>query len=186
VSAGPEHRFFDRRVARDHAGGKISGPMGEELVTRELNRLDRSWVVLPGDEVGVAADVDHLVIGPAGVFCLQVQRISFEADVVVAPRQLRVDGRGRDLYPRVVHASSLTEAELHATAGVPVKVQPVLVMVGLDRLRMVVEGEPDHVAVVTRKRLARWLRGQARVLDAAQVVRLASAIVGRADLERTT
>lgn len=49
------------------------GRRGEELVARELDRLPDGWVVLNDVFVGVGGQIDHLVLGPNGVFCIETK-----------------------------------------------------------------------------------------------------------------
>lgn len=50
------------------------GAVGELTVGHELARLPREWLVLHGVPAGPTADVDHIVIGPGGVFVLNTKR----------------------------------------------------------------------------------------------------------------
>jgi hypothetical protein len=168
-------RFVDRLVGRDDRDPKLSGLLGEELVGRELAKLAEDWTVLHGVRVGAKADVDHLVIGPPGVFCLNTKRIDGDADIVVSPRQFRVNGYSRPYYPKAVKEACRVEVRLQAAVGVEVLVRPILVIVGADLARIRVTGQPSDVAVITRRELVRWLRRQPAALSAAQIAILTSA-----------
>ena len=50
------------------------GAKGEEKVASELAKLDARWRVLHAVEVGEnGSDIDHVVIGPPGVFTLNAK-----------------------------------------------------------------------------------------------------------------
>lgn len=50
------------------------GALGEIVVGHELARLPNGWHVLHAVPAGAAADIDHLVIGPPGVFVINTKR----------------------------------------------------------------------------------------------------------------
>ena len=60
----------DERAFRVGAGG-------EEEVGRRLARLPKGWRVIHSVPVGEGdSDIDHVVIGPAGVFTLNTKRLN--------------------------------------------------------------------------------------------------------------
>jgi hypothetical protein len=103
------------------------------------------------------------------VLCLNTKRIAADAEVMVSPRQFKVNGYSRDYYPKAVRESSRVEVRLQAVVGAEVAVHPVLVVVGVDLRRYTVKEQPADVSVVTRRHLVRWLQGLPGVLTPAQV-----------------
>ena len=143
------------------------GADGEELVGRVLQRLVAKggpWRVIHSIPVGTrGSDVDHVVIGPAGVFALNTKHHP-RGRIWVRGDTLLVNG-GRQPYVR----NSRHEAEraarlLTAACGFPVQVTGVVVPVNASDV--VVKQAPVGVHVVNRRRLSRWLRRQVSVLDA--------------------
>jgi hypothetical protein len=168
-------RLFDRVTFRELKDPKLAGAWGEERVGRELAQLDAAWTVLHGVRVGPKADVDHLVIGPAGVYSMNTKNLDFDAQVHVSARRFRVNGYSRDYYPKAVKEAARVAERLGAAAGVPVEVCPVLVITGVDVKNLRIAEQPADVRVVTRRELCRWLTAQPHRLDGGTVQQLAHA-----------
>lgn len=165
-------RFIDRVRQKDDADPKLAGLMGEELVGKELAKLGAAWTVIHGVRVGPKADVDHLLLGPAGVFCLNTKRLDFDAQVLVTARQFRVNGYSRPYYPKAVKESSRVEVRLQAATGWETSVRPVLVVCNVNKANVRFQGHPDDVSVVFRRDIVRWLRSQPAVLSTEQLTLL--------------
>jgi len=69
------------------------GASGEESIGSRLDKLtDRGWHVLHAVPIGSkGSDIDHLLIGPGGVWTLNTKNHPGKK-IWVAPRQVRVDG----------------------------------------------------------------------------------------------
>ncbi|MDA8039580.1 MAG: nuclease-related domain-containing protein [Actinomycetota bacterium] len=70
---------FLARLAGAHTDERAwrMGEKGEVLVARELARLGAGWHYLNAVPIGTkGADVDHVVIGPPGVFSMKRGRVS--------------------------------------------------------------------------------------------------------------
>ncbi|MER5730966.1 nuclease-related domain-containing protein [Streptomyces sp. NPDC002138] len=112
-----------------------TGLEGERWVGRELERLSPlGWRVLHGIEKGNGGDIDHLLIGPGGVFSVNTKNHR-GAKVWVGDSMAKVNG-GK---PLPYAAASQSEAELvrrvlgrYCAFDVPV--EPVLVFVGIASL----------------------------------------------------
>ncbi|MFC8916059.1 nuclease-related domain-containing protein [Streptomyces sp. NPDC057116] len=112
-----------------------TGLEGERKVGRELERLiPQGWRVLHGIEKGNGGDIDHLLIGPGGVFTINT-KTHRGASVWVGDTMTKVNG-GR---PQPYAAASRAEADYvrrvlgrHCDFDVPV--DPVLVFVGVASL----------------------------------------------------
>ena len=137
----------DRRIAA----------RAERKVARELRRLDPGWWILhsiPLDDDG--ADVDHLLIGAAGVFVLEVRDLS-GSEVRANDLAVMVDRRETMLLPETrAHAERVGE-QLSAACGFEVPVRPVLVVLAR---QLAVKRQPEGLDVVGRHRIARWLGEQ--------------------------
>ena len=79
------------------------GRKGEELVGKQLDRLrarDPRWTAIHAIRVGTrGADIDHLVMGPGGVFTLNTKHHP-DADVWVGGDQIASGGFVRPVTPR--------------------------------------------------------------------------------------
>ncbi len=141
--------------------------LGELLVGDMLDNLGPRWDVLhvvPVDES--SKDIDHLVIGPPGVFAITTenfpgQEIKVNGDFLAVGNQRFDDiAVARELG---AHAAEL----LSAAAGRPVVVQPLLVVVTPTKLAL--RQQPDGASVVASKQLLHYFDRLDRTLDGAEV-----------------
>ncbi len=113
-----------------------TGLEGERRVGRELARLSPlGWRVLHGIEKSNGGDIDHLLIGPGGVFNINT-KAHRGASVWVGDTMARVNGG----QPQPYAAASKAEAQyvrgvLGRYCDFAVAVEPVLVFVGVESLR---------------------------------------------------
>lgn len=119
----------DAIVIDDEAVGWYRGVIGERRVAELLGRLGRVWTVLHSVPVGSgSSDIDHIVIGPAGVFTINT-KYSPGKKVWVAGYGMRVDG-----FPQLYVRNSVSEAArasdlLSRAVGMTVPVQGLIVFV---------------------------------------------------------
>jgi hypothetical protein len=126
-------------------------------VARQLGRLGSGWSVLDDVVAGHRGRIDHVVIGPGGVFVIAAQHDARET-ICLGGDMLLVDGR------RVHHVRDSREdaadvsARLTDAVGFPVPVTALVMIVG-DR-RFVVPSQPDDsvVRVATPGGGLRWMR----------------------------
>jgi len=139
------------------------GAKGEEKVASELAKLGPAWRVLHAVEVGQnGSDIDHIVIGPAGVVTLNAKRHP-GGKVWVGERMVMVNGQKTD-YLRNSRFEAQRAARLLSTAcGQPVATAAALVFVDLDDFT--VKQMPVDVHVTTRRRLVGWLRSLPMAID---------------------
>jgi hypothetical protein len=129
----------------------FAGAVGEIDLAHRLRSLEASgeaWRVLHAVPVGGSADIDHIVIGPAGVFALTVS----SSPESTSETHLRAD-------------SDLAALALAAALGRPVAVEP-LVVTTAEGPRPRVDAD---VAVVAAKRVVCHLRGRRPVLSVEEV-----------------
>ncbi|MEU3958858.1 nuclease-related domain-containing protein [Streptomyces buecherae] len=113
-----------------------TGLEGERRVGRELARLSAfGWRVLHGIEKSNGGDIDHLLIGPGGVFSINTKNHQ-GASVWIGDTMARVNGRKPEPYA----AASKAEADyvrgvLGRYCDFPVPVEPALVFVGVTSLQ---------------------------------------------------
>lgn len=151
------------------------GALGEIAVGRLLERLGPDWLVLHAVPVGTgSSDIDHVLVGPAGVFTLNTKNHEGQP-VWVAGRTLMVAGRKtRHLY-NSAHEAARASKLLTVAAGFPVEVTGVVVVVGPKSLT--IKARPEYAAVVTEAQLVRWLDRCPQVLSQQEVARIAEAAV---------
>ncbi|MGW6481986.1 nuclease-related domain-containing protein [Streptomyces sp. NPDC055059] len=114
------------------------GLAGEKRVGAELNRLARhGWRVLHSIPLADKVDVDHLLIGPGGVFSINTKHHHKKA-VWVGDDAVKVDHGRPAPYARKSRAEAKRVARvLERYCGFPVPVEPVLVFVGVTGLKVV-------------------------------------------------
>ncbi|AKN75198.1 NERD nuclease [Streptomyces sp. PBH53] len=115
-----------------------AGLAGERRVGAELNRLRRyGWRVLHSVPLADKVDIDHLLIGPGGVFSINTKHHHKRA-VWVGDDSVKVDHGKPAPYARKSRAEAKRVARvLERYCDFPVPVEPVLVFVGVTELKVV-------------------------------------------------
>jgi hypothetical protein len=141
-----------------------AGALGEIEVARVLSELGPDWTVLHSVPVGSGeSDIDHVVIGPTGVFTINTKNHAGKK-VWVGGGTFMVNGH------RTSHArNSGFEAKrasrlVSSAAGVDVAVVPVIVLVGTASLKF--GDKAPAVPVVTAPQLRGWLLSLPKVHSA--------------------
>ena len=153
------------RVHTDERAWRV-GADGEEMVGARLEKLvkkDPRWrffnaiPVWDGD-----SDVDHLVIGPGGVFSLNAKHHP-GAKIWVAGDTFMVNGQ-RNQYVRTSRReAAMVSSCLNAATGLDIQVVGVIVPVRADDIT--IKTPPNGVHIVSRGALATWLRKQPSQLN---------------------
>jgi hypothetical protein len=114
------------------------GLEGERRVGAELNRLGRhGWRVLHSIPLANKVDIDHLLIGPGGVFSINTKHHHKRA-VWVGDDSVKVDHGKPAPYARKSRAEANRVVRvLERYCDFPVPVEPVLVIVGVSELKVV-------------------------------------------------
>lgn len=153
----------------------FQGALGEIAVGQILGRLGPEWTVLHAVPVGAGvSDIDHVLIGPAGVFTLNTKNHA-GTDVWVGERAILVGGHKQHYLPHARHEAARAAKRLSAAVGEPVSVTPVLVLIEPGKLT--IKQRPADVKVVTDRELLRWLKRRRPVLAPERVARIAAAAV---------
>ena len=170
-AAGPPRsasdRFWGRSPLAADARSWYAGAVGEIAVARVLDGLGPGWTVLHSVPVGSGdSDIDHVVVGPPGVLTINTkhhdgQRVWAGGSVVM------VGGHKTWHVRNSRHEADRASRLLSAAAGMPVPVQPLLVVVGAASIRF--GKTPPAVPVLTPGQLARSLRSQRPVQSPAAV-----------------
>jgi hypothetical protein len=159
------------RVHTDERALRLAAD-GKRRVAGRLAKLeDDGWFAFHDLPIGGRAlDVDHLVIGPGGVYSVTTAslngRVWATADMVLHDAQPTAY-----LLETVTQAGRVAECLGAAVAG-PVEVRPVLA-VFCDDLKLKVQ--PAGVALVDGITVHRWLERQPVVLDRKQAFAVATA-----------
>jgi len=162
-------RTFIARLLRVHTAERAwrLGGDGEQAVAEQLLKLGPAWRVLHSIVLSdTGTDLDHLVIGPGGVFCINSKNHP-RAAVWAAGEIFMVNGQ----YQPYVRASK-SEAKkvsrvLTAACGFEVAVTAVIAVVNANTLN--VKEQPPQVRISSRRHLVEWLGAHAHCLTPAQV-----------------
>jgi Nuclease-related domain len=170
-------RLFGISPLTADARGWYRGALAELLVGDVLENLGQRWDVLH-DVALEHGSLDHLVIGPAGVFTVRTANCN-GMDVVVDGDEMVVVGESRyDILLARAEAGEVARI-LSIAAGTSVAVQPLVVVVGSRRL--VVKTAVDDVRVVSATDLEKALCVSPQILSGDEVAFISDA----ADLDAT-
>ena len=153
-------RFFDFKT--DERAWRL-GRQGEQLVANELAQLPAGWHCLHAVEVGSrGSDVDHVVIGPAGVFTINAKHHP-QAKIWVGGNTVMVNGYRQPYVRNSRHEAGRATKLLSRAAGFRVDVRGVIAVVNARDLK--IKEAPRDVHVVARTRLRKWLLSQPIVIS---------------------
>jgi hypothetical protein len=147
------------------------GARGEIAVARVLATLPAAWTVLHSLPVGTKeSDIDHLLVGPAGVFTINTKHHSGKK-IWVGGRGFLVSGRSVPYIDRAESEAASVGRLIasHLPQGTLVRSMIVLVDPGSIRIRE----RPELVTVLDARHLVRWLATQPVVLGPTEVADLA-------------
>jgi hypothetical protein len=149
---------------RTEATSWEAGAAGERQVGKRLDLLkERGWNVLHSVDLRSGADIDHIVIGPGGVFTVNTKhhagaRIRTKGDFV------RVNGHQHPYVRNSRNEASAAARRLTRACGIPVDVTGVVAFVGAGSLT--VQDGPDDVRLAPGERLETLFLGVPSTLDA--------------------
>jgi hypothetical protein len=155
----------------DDARSWYLGALGERRVGKLLTQLGPEWAVLNSVPVGSStSDIDHIVIGPGGVFTINTKNHS-GATVWVRGRGLMVNGQKQRYLAHTTHEAERAAKKLSQATGIRVPVTGVLAFVGLKKLdiREAPHAEGIGIALWHERELVKRLTNSPRVLDQQQV-----------------
>lgn len=157
-------------VKTDERAWRIGADAEEEVAAR-LRKLGDAWKVLHAVPVGEnGSDIDHVVIGPGGVFTINTKHHP-DAAIWVGGNTFMVDGH-RVPYVRNSRFEAQRTARMLTAAlgGVPVSTTGLIAVMGA-RKGFTIRTQPDDGAVVvmTRREIARWLDKRPEVLTSEEV-----------------
>jgi len=175
-------RFFGVSPLGREAQPWYVGALGELEIARRLAALGPGWYVLHSVPVGSgSSDLDHVVIGPAGVFTINTKHHRGQ-NVWVGGRRILVNGQRTDHLRNAAYEAKRASKLLSVAARMLVDVTPIIAIVGARR--MTVRERPYDVAVLHDHELVRWLQRHLVTLTPQQVEHLAAVAVQPAAWKR--
>lgn len=141
----------DTVVIDDEARGWYWGVLGERRVADILSGLGEGWATLHSIPVGSGStDIDHIVIGPAGVFTINT-KYSPGSAVWSAGHGLLVNGFSKAQFLRnTLHEVTRVTAILSDAVGFPVPVTGVIAFVAPGSMTRNAPADADGVTVLVR------------------------------------
>lgn len=165
-------RFFGVSPLGREAEAWYLGALGELEIGRRLAWLGAGWYVLHSVPVGTgSSDVDHVVIGPAGVFTINTKHHRGQ-HVWVGAKRILVNGQSTDHLRNAKYEATRTSKLLSVAARMLVDVTPIVAIVGAKR--MTVRERPTDVVVLREHELVRWLQRHPVTLTPEQVQHVAA------------
>jgi len=143
------------------------GADGEELVAAQLAKAakkDPRWRFLHSIPVGKrGSDIDHLIIGPGGVFTANAKHHP-KAKIWVGGNTLLVDGHKTTHIRNARYEAERASRLLTDQCGFPVYVHGLVVTVNASDIT--IKSQPEGVDVTWRNNLVKWLLGHGEILTA--------------------
>ena len=156
------------RVHTDERAWRL-GADGEEKVAAQFDKVvkkDPRWQFIHSIPVGTrGSDIDHLIIGPGGVFTANTKNHP-NAKIWVGGDTFMVNGQRQPYVRNARHEAARASKLLSEACGFPVPVDGVIVLV--NAIEWQVKTPPKDVHVVPRRQIAGWLLRHGDVLDPAR------------------
>lgn len=149
----------------------FAATVGELAVGELLSRLGAAWTVLHAVPVGPGStDIDHVVIGPGGIFTITTRNHP-GLEIAVSGRTVVVAGMKIAHIRDAEHDLGRAERLLSAALGEMLAVTGLLVFVEPKVLSS--RQVPKDLEVLSSNELLSWLEARPELLDAAEVERIA-------------
>ena len=146
------------------------GADGEQAVADQLAKLGPTWRVLHAVRVGEkGSDIDHVVIGPGGVFSVNAKHHP-DKSIWVGGDTFLVNGRQVPYVRNSRHEARRAAGRLTEQAGFPVEATGVIAVMGAHK-GFTVKKQPEDgaVVVVQRRHITRLLLKVSPRLTARQI-----------------
>ncbi len=170
-------RLFGRSPLSADSRPWYLGALGELQVAERLARLGPGWTVLHSIPIGDrGSDIDHVVIGTAGVFTINT-KFHEDARMWVGSKRLLVNGQKTDHLRNSRYEAQRVARLLSAAIGAPIDARSVIVLVGARTVT--IREQPADVAVLRDTDLVRWLNRRPAALEVSVRDRLASTTTRR-------
>ncbi|WP_169581562.1 MULTISPECIES: nuclease-related domain-containing protein [Microbacterium] len=170
-------RAFGRSPLSAESRSWYVGALGELHVAEQLARLGSGWTILHSVPVGDrGSDIDHVVVGAAGVFTINT-KFHEDAKVWVGSRRLLLNGQKTDHLRNSRYEAQRVARALSAAVGTAIAVHPAIVIVGARSIT--IKEQPGDITVLRASELVRWLRRRRAILDPDTSGRLAETLASR-------
>jgi len=135
-----------------------------------LGRLPEGWHVVNGIPLGESgATIDHVLVGPSGVFTVNAKNLT--GHVWVGASGIRVDGHATDFVHDAIHEAKRATRLLAAALGRPIDVRPVLAILADG---WSVQEPHEEIFIGAPRGVRDWLRRLPPRLEPSEVSRIAA------------
>jgi hypothetical protein len=142
------------------------GADGEEKVAAQFDKVmgkDARWQFIHAIPVGSrGSDIDHLVVGPGGVFAVNAKNHP-NAKIWVGGDTVLVNGHRQQYVRNSRHEAARAGKLLSQACGFAVPVVGVIAVV--NAIEVEIKTPPKDVHVVPRRQIAKWLLRHGDLLD---------------------
>ena len=142
------------------------GAAGEQAVAAQLATLGPAWRILHAVRVGTkGADIDHVAIGPTGVFTVNAKNHP-NGRVWVSGETFIVNGKRYPYIRNSRHEAECASRLLSQATGFPVRAIAIIAVMGAQKgLKIKSLPQDGMVFVVARRRIALHIAGQSNRLS---------------------
>jgi hypothetical protein len=169
--AAPVRTFLARCLGRrnEERAWRI-GADGEEAVAAQLAKLGDRWRTVHAVTVGNnGSDIDHVIIGPAGIYTINTKNRP-NANIWVGGNTFMVNGQRVPYVRNARFEAKRTKAFLATATGLDIPVTGLIAVVGAHGGYKIKEQPPGgDVYVLARKELVKWLHRRPQTLTDTQV-----------------
>jgi hypothetical protein len=163
VPVGRLGRILGRSPLHPDARSWYRGALGEIVVANVLSQLGSEWTVLHAVPVGSgSADIDHVILGPGGIFTINTKNHSGKK-IWIGGGTFLVNGYKQDHMRNSFREAERASRLLSGVTGRPVIVTPLIVVV--NPASITVGRKRPRVTVLSSNTLKRWLERRPRVLS---------------------
>jgi len=148
-------RLFGKSPLCPESVGWYLGAQGEITVGRMLAALPEDWTVFHAVPIGKNdTDIDHILVGPGGIFTINTQHHCGKR-IWVGARTVTVAGHKKAYLLAAEHEAERVTTVLRERMPLLAPVQPVVALV--DPKQITFRDKPVQVKVLDARALCRWL-----------------------------
>ena len=136
-----------------------------------LGRLPAGWHLFNDIAVDRDANIDNVLVGPAGVFTVNAKNLT--GKIWVGSRSILHNGHKTSFLPKAVAEAKRASNLLSAALDRPIEAYPVLAILADDWR---IKERPTDVLVAAPRGVKDWLRRQPAVLSTADVTAISAAV----------
>lgn len=156
-------RVIGRSPLHSEAHSWYFGALGEVAVANVLAQLGPRWTVLHSVQIGSSSSViDHLIIGPGGIFAINITNHSGKK-IWIGGSTFLVNGYKHEYLRIFAHEAARASRLLSVVTARPITVTPLIVVV--NPASIMIGRKRPKVVVISSANFNRWLAKRSQVLS---------------------